>query len=103
MFVNWIPLEYPEEIDIKKTTATASFVSFLDIYLQSDTYGQFTITSNLTRMVNLLLPPIWHVWSIYYYLQSDTYGQFTIRFWYKVDYCLTIMSYDGPVCHVIFR
>jgi hypothetical protein len=34
VFVNWIPLKYPEEIEIKETTATASFVSFLDIYLQ---------------------------------------------------------------------
>jgi hypothetical protein len=27
VFVNWIPLKYPEEIEIKETTATASFVS----------------------------------------------------------------------------
>jgi hypothetical protein len=44
-FTNWIPLIYPQTIEIKETTETASFSSFLDIYLTFDTNGELLISS----------------------------------------------------------
>jgi hypothetical protein len=39
-FAEFLPLIYPPELEVKKTTDTASFASFLDIYLEFDVSGQ---------------------------------------------------------------
>jgi hypothetical protein len=41
-FVEFLPLIYPSELEIKETTYTPSSASFLDIYLEFDDIGQFS-------------------------------------------------------------
>jgi hypothetical protein len=40
--VNTISLIYPPELEVKETTDTASFASFLDFYLEFDDSGQLS-------------------------------------------------------------
>ena len=42
-FAEFLPLIYPPELEVKETTDTASFASFLDIYLEFDDSGQLSI------------------------------------------------------------
>jgi hypothetical protein len=39
-FAEFLPLIYPPELEFKETTDTASFASFLDLYLEFDDSGQ---------------------------------------------------------------
>ena len=41
-FAEFLPLIYPPELEVKETTDTASFASFLDIYLEFDDSGQLS-------------------------------------------------------------
>jgi hypothetical protein len=41
-FAKFLPLIYPPELEVKETTDTASFASFLDIYLEFDDSGQLS-------------------------------------------------------------
>ena len=41
-FSEFLPLIYPPELEIKETTDTASFASFLDLYLEFDDSGQLS-------------------------------------------------------------
>jgi hypothetical protein len=42
-FAEFLPLVYPPELEVKETTDTASFASFLDLYLEFDDSGQLPI------------------------------------------------------------
>ena len=54
-FTNWIPLIYPQTIEIKETTETASFSSFLDIYLTFDTNGELSYCDYDKRNFNFAI------------------------------------------------
>ena len=41
-FADFLPLIYPPELEVKETTYTASFASFLDLYLEFDDSGQIS-------------------------------------------------------------
>jgi hypothetical protein len=41
-FAEFLPLIYPPELEVKKTTDTASSASFLDLYLEFDGSGQIS-------------------------------------------------------------
>ena len=41
-FAEFLPLIYPPELEVNETTDTASFASFLDLYLQFDDSGQLS-------------------------------------------------------------
>jgi hypothetical protein len=41
-FAEFLPLIYPPELEVKETTATASFASFVDLYLELDDSGQLS-------------------------------------------------------------
>ena len=41
-FAEFLPLIYPPELEVKETTDTASFASFLDLYLEFDDSGQIS-------------------------------------------------------------
>jgi hypothetical protein len=41
-FAEFLPLTYPPELEVKETTDTASFASFLDVYLEFDDSGQLS-------------------------------------------------------------
>ena len=41
-FAEFLPLIYPPELEVKETTDTASFASFLDLYLEFDASGQLS-------------------------------------------------------------
>ena len=41
-FAEFLPLIYPPELEVKETTDTASFASFLDLYFEFDDSGQIS-------------------------------------------------------------
>jgi hypothetical protein len=41
-FAEFLPLIYPPELEVKETTDTALFESFLDLYLEIDDSGQLS-------------------------------------------------------------
>jgi hypothetical protein len=41
-FAEFLPSIYPPELEIKETTDTASFASYLDLFLEFDDSGQLT-------------------------------------------------------------
>jgi hypothetical protein len=41
-FAEFLPLIYPPELEVKETTDTASFASFLDLYLEFDDSSQIS-------------------------------------------------------------
>jgi hypothetical protein len=43
-FAEFLPLIYPPELEDKETTDTASYASYLDLYLAFDDTGQFSTT-----------------------------------------------------------
>jgi hypothetical protein len=44
-FAEFLPLIYPPELEVKETTDTASFASFLDLCLEFDDSGQLNTSS----------------------------------------------------------
>jgi hypothetical protein len=47
--------------------------------------------------------PCWMLKSILWLVHRWRKMALTIRFWLKVDYCFTIMSYDGLIYYLIFK
>jgi hypothetical protein len=74
-FAEFLPLLFPPELEIKKTTDTPSSASFLDLYLEFDDSGQlstkiydrrddfnFKIINGLNMCSNIPAPPAYDVY-----------------------------------------
>jgi hypothetical protein len=48
-FVEFLPLIYPPELEVKETTDTASSASFLDLYLEFDDSGKLNLLIALVQ------------------------------------------------------
>jgi hypothetical protein len=53
-FAKFLTLIYPPELEVKETTYTASYPSFLDIYLEFDDSGQLSTKNMINGTTSIL-------------------------------------------------
>ena len=85
-FAEFLPLTYPPELEMKETTDTASFASFLDVYLECEDSGQLS-TKNYDKR-DIPASPAYGAYIsqlIRYARTSSNYSDFLKRHLYLIN------------------
>jgi hypothetical protein len=81
-FVEFLPLIYPPELEVKETTDTASSASFLDLYLSPGPVACFSDEDDVSGNQN----------NCYWHLHSESIARCKHHMQEKLVYCCTCLS-----------